>query len=348
MWAWAPGWEWVSLASGAVGAETREAAEASTSGVATTQTDGGSGTSQLTAASGFSDAVQRLTDISDPAAWWNNVVDIATHQGIQLATNVVGALAILVIGRWLARWLTKLVGRLAVQANLDETLVRFATNLVYAALLAFVVLSALQRLGVDTASFTAVVAAAGLAVGFALQGSLSNFAAGVMLIVFKPFKVGDQVQAGGSTGRVEEVQIFNTLIRADNNALVIVPNSTITAATITNFSAEKFRRIDLIVKFGYDNDLREVKRFLTDVLDNDDRVLRLPPPLVAVDQLADTAVTFVVQPWVRSEYFGAVRSDLMERIKVGCEANGLRLAGQPKPAAPVASPASSPALRAVG
>lgn len=342
MLAWAIGWEWAALGTWVVAASSGEGVspERAPTEVAASKAASSSG--------GLAEAVQRLTDISDPSAWWNNVIDFATHQGIQLVINAVSALAILIVGRWMARWLTRLVGRLAVQANLDETLVRFATNLVYAALLAFVILSALQRLGVDTASFTAVVAAAGLAVGFALQGSLSNFAAGVMLIVFKPFKVGDQVQAGGSTGRVEEVQIFNTLIRAENNALVIVPNSTITSATITNFSAEKMRRIDLVVKFGYDNDLRDVKRFLTDLLDEDDRILRLPPPVVAVDQLADTAVTFVVQPWVRTEYYGAVRSDLMERIKVGCEANGLRLMGQTRPAAPSATPSAAPLLKTVG
>ncbi|HND55064.1 MAG TPA: mechanosensitive ion channel, partial [Pirellulaceae bacterium] len=248
-------------------------------------------------------------------------------------------------GRWMARAVTRMVGRVAVRAKVDETLVRFATHLAYAAMLAFVVLTALGRVGIDTTSFTAVVAAAGLAVGFALQGSLSNLAAGVMLIMFKPFKVGDTVQAGGSTGTVLEIQIFNTLIRTEANALVYVPNSSITSATITNFSAEQIRRIDLVVKCSYDNDLREVKRLLVEILDGDERVLRLPPPLVAVDQLGDSAINFLVQPWVRNEYYSAVRADLLEAIKLGFEDRGIRFAGQTRPTpTPAPAPPTTPQL----
>lgn len=294
------------------------------------------GTVPIAGEGSFHRTLERLTDFSDPAAWWHTAVELVTHKGTELALNLLAALAILVIGRWLAQGVTRLLGRIAVKAKVDETLVKFATNLTYAALLAFVVLSALNRLGIDTTSFTAVVAAAGLAVGFALQGSLSNFAAGVLLIVFKPFKVGDQVLAGGSTGTVEEIQIFNTLIRSENNALVIVPNSSITGATITNFSAERIRRIDIVLKCSYDNDLRALKRFLVDILTDDDRILQLPPPVVALDQLGDNHVSFVVQPWVRTEYYAAVRTDLLEAIKLGFEERGFRMSGQaPRPATPL-------------
>lgn len=285
--------------------------------------------------------LDELTDFSDPQRWWRNVVDFAKHKGLELSLNLASAIVILIVGRWMARAVTRMVGRVAVRAKVDETLVRFATHLAYAAMLAFVVLTALGRVGIDTTSFTAVVAAAGLAVGFALQGSLSNLAAGVMLIMFKPFKVGDTVQAGGSTGTVLEIQIFNTLIRTEANALVYVPNSSITSATITNFSAEQIRRIDLVVKCSYDNDLREVKRLLVEILDNDERVLRLPPPLVAVDQLGDSAINFLVQPWVRNEYYSAVRADLLEAIKLGFEDRGIRFAGQTRPA-PTPVPAPTP------
>lgn len=279
-------------------------------------------------AASFSRIVEKLTDFSDPEMWWHNVVDIATNKGAEFAINVFAALVILIVGRWAARFLTSMLSRVAVRAKVDETLVKFATHLSYAAMLSFVVLSALNRVGIDTTSFTAVVAAAGLAVGFALQGSLSNFAAGVLLILFKPFKVGDNVLAGGSTGTVEEIQIFNTIIRADNNAQVIVPNSAITGATITNFSAEKIRRIDLVLKCSYDNDLRALKRFFVELLADDDRILQLPPPVVAIDQLGDSAVSFVVQPWVKTEYYSVVRSDLMEAIKIGFEQRGFRMSGQ--------------------
>jgi len=268
----------------------------------------------------------QLTDFSNLPQWWENVTSFLTSKGVDFATNLFAALLIFVVGRWTARLVTRVVGRLAMRAKIDETLVKFATNLVYAAMLAFAVLSALNRLGVDTTSFTAVVAAAGLAIGFALQGSLSNFAAGVLLIIFKPFKLGDQVTAGGAAGTVEEIQIFNTLIRTETNSLMIVPNSAITTGTITNHSAERVRRIDVTLRCSYDNDLLEVKRLLTNVVRQDERILQLPPPVVAVDQLADNAVVFVVQSWVRTEFLGVVRTELLESIKLGFERQGLRMA----------------------
>lgn len=272
-----------------------------------------------------------VTNFSDPAAWWQNLLRLVRQRGSELALNLVAAIAILVVGRWFARVSSKLLGRVATRAKCDTTLAKFASHLSYAAVLALVVLSALHRIGIDTTSFTAVVAAAGLAIGLALQGSLANFAAGVLLIMFKPFKVGDSVLAGGSTGTIEEIQIFSTLIRTDNNAVVIVPNGSITAATITNFSAESTRRIDISLRCSYDNNLTELKRFLLEVLAADDRVMQLPPPVVAIDQLADNGMQIVVQPWVRTEYFPAVRADLLEAIKLGFELHGFRMAGQTKP-----------------
>lgn len=283
----------------------------------------------------------QLTDFSNLSEWWANVTKFLTSKGVDFATNLLAALIILFVGRFLARFVTRLVGRLALRAKIDETLVKFATNLVYAAMLAFTVLSALNRLGIDTTSFTAVVAAAGLAIGFALQGSLSNFAAGVLLIVFKPFKLGDQVTAGGASGTVEEIQIFNTLIRTDTNSLIIVPNSAITTAIITNHTAERTRRIDISLRCSYDNDLLEVKRLLTDIVTQDERIQQLPPPIAVVDQLADTGVVFVVQAWVKTEYYGVVRTELLESIKLGFERRGLKMAtsnsgSAPKPASKAA------------
>ena len=276
-------------------------------------------------------AIDDMTNFSDPATWWRNLLRLVRQRGSELAINLLSAVTILIVGRWFARVSSKLLGRLAARAKCDTTLAKFASHLSYAAILALVVLSALHRIGIDTTSFTAVVAAAGLAVGLALQGSLANFAAGVLLIVFKPFKVGDSVLAGGSTGTIEEIQIFNTLIRTDNNAVVIVPNGSITAATITNYSAESTRRIDITLRCSYDNNLLELKRFLLELLAADDRVLQLPPPVVAIDQLADTGMHVVVQPWVRTEYLPAVRADLLEAIKVGFERHGFRMVGQVKP-----------------
>lgn len=268
-----------------------------------------------------------LPDWSELSDSWQNIVNFSTTRGLEFSLNALAGLVILLVGRAVARWLRRVVCRVATQAKIDETLVRFVTNLAYAAMLVFVVLSALNRVGIDTTSFTAVVGAAGLAVGFALQGSLSNFAAGVMLIAFKPFRVGDQVHAGGSLGTVVEIQIFNTLIRTDNNALIFVPNGSITNATITNFSADETRRIDIVVKCGYENDLRAIKAFLVELMHDDDRILQLPPPQVVVDQLGDNSISLSLQPWVRNEYFTAVRTHLLEAIKVGCEERGFVLLG---------------------
>ena len=273
-----------------------------------------------------------LTDFSDLSTWWQRVSHFATTQGLELVKNLIAAIAIFVIGRWVARVLTRVVRRIATQADMDQTLVKFVTNLVHAGIVTFAALSALNRLGVDTTSLTAAVAAAGLAIGFALQGSLSNFAAGVLLIIFKPFKVGDLVTAGGSTGIVEEIQIFNTLIKSESNAHVIVPNNAITNGTITNFSAEKIRRIDLVIRCGYDDDLRRVKRFLVELLMDDERILQLPPPHVAVDQLEEKWVSFVVQPWVKVELYAVVRADLLETIKLGFEHHGFHTPGVIRPA----------------
>ena len=211
------------------------------------------------------------------------------------------------------------------KAKLDTTLIKFVSNLAYALMLAFVVVAALGRLGVDTTSFAAIIAAGGLAVGFALQGSLGNFAAGVMLITFKPFKVGDLVEVGGSTGVVEEVQIFNTMLKTADNVTIIVPNGSITGGTITNYSAQATRRIDLVFGCGYGDDLKAVKAYLEEVLAAEERVLKDPAPTVAVAELGDCSVNFVVRPWVNAADYWAVRFDLLERIKLGFDERGFSI-----------------------
>jgi len=189
----------------------------------------------------------------------------------------------------------------------------------------FVVIAAIDRLGIDTTSFAAILAAAGLAVGLALQGSLSNFASGVMLILFKPFKVGDFVEAGGSAGSIEEIHIFNTIMRTGDNVQIIIPNSTITDGTITNYSAKETRRIDLVVGCGYDDDLKAVKEFLVALLKADERILLDPEPFVAVSELGDSSVNFVVRPWVKSEDYWTTRWDLTACIKIGFDEQGFNI-----------------------
>ena len=169
------------------------------------------------------------------------------------------------------------------------------------------------------------VAAAGLAISLALQGSLANFAAGVMLILFKPFKVGDFVDAGGSTGVVEEIQLFSTMVRTGDNVLMIIPNAQVTGGTITNYSAKETRRVDLVVGCGYGDDLKAVKQFLEELVAGDDRILEEPEPVVAVSELGDSSVNFVVRPWVNSGDYWDVKWELTEKIKLGFDERGFNI-----------------------
>ncbi|MFV0446802.1 MAG: mechanosensitive ion channel family protein [Planctomycetaceae bacterium] len=254
--------------------------------------------------------------------WVETGREFLIAHGPQFATNLLGAFLVFLIGKWAAGMLTGFVQRMMQRAKVDEMLVYFISNVLFYVLLAVVLMAALDLVGVDTTSLAAVLAAAGFAVGMALQGSLGNFAAGIMLIVFKPFRVGDFVEAGGSSGSIEEILIFNTQMRTPDNRLIVVPNSQITGNTITNFSAKPTRRIDLIIGCGYGDDLPAVKSFLMSVIEDDPRVLDEPAPTVGVNELGDSSVNFFVRPWVQSADYWAVRADLTERIKLGFDTNG--------------------------
>jgi len=220
------------------------------------------------------------------------IMDWATLYGL----NIVGALAIIIIGRFGTGILTRLVRRLMKRSNADETLIKFVVSLTKIALMTFIFIAALGTLGFQTASFVAVLGAAGLAVGFALQGSLANFASGVMIIIFRPFKAGDYVEAGGVSGSVEAVYIFNTIMKTPDNKKVIVPNSKITGDNIINYSAKEERRVDMVFGIGYGDDIKKAKNILEQILSADERVLKDPAPMVAVSELADSSVNFVVRP----------------------------------------------------
>jgi len=263
------------------------------------------------------------TDLAGEAAsLWNQIGAFVTERGFDLATNILAAIVIFIVGRWVAKLLRALSVRLMARANVDDTLLKFLANIIYGLLLTFVVVAAVDRLGVNTTSLAAVIAAAGLAIGLALQSSLANFAAGVMLILFKPFKAGDFVDAGGSKGVIEEIRIFSTIMRTGDNIQIIVPNGQITGGTITNFTAKDTRRIDLVVGCGYGDDLRAVKGFLSELLAADDRILKDPEPAVAVTELGDSSVNFVVRPWVKRDDYWAVRCDLVEKVKLGFDEKG--------------------------
>lgn len=256
---------------------------------------------------------------------WDVIQQFVVDRGTDFALNVLGALVIFVIGRWLARLARRLTIAGMRRADIDETLRRFLSNIGYSLLLAFVVVAAVDRLGVDTTSFAAIIAAAGLAIGFALQGSLSNFAAGVLIIIFKPFQVGDYIEGGGTSGVVEEVHIFHTLMRTGDNIRIVVPNSQMTGGTISNYSVKDTRRIDMVIGCGYGDDLLAVKDFLMQTITADERVLTDPEPGVALAELGDSSINFKVRPWVKNEDYWAVKSDLLEAIKLGFDARGFNI-----------------------
>ena len=243
-------------------------------------------------------------------------------RGIDFLANLVAAIAIYIVGKWATRLIVRLLNSVMKRSKVDETLAKFLTDIARAVLITIVILMALSRLGVNTTSLAAILGAAGIAVGLALQGSLSNFAAGVMLILFKPFRVGDFVEAAGTSGTIEQISIFNTLMRTGDNKQVIVPNGGIINGNIINYSAKPTRRIDLVIGCGYGDDLRAVKAFLEEVVRSDDRILPEPEPVVAVSALGASSVDFVVRPWVRTSDYWTVMWDLTEQIKLGFDERG--------------------------
>jgi len=238
---------------------------------------------------------------------------------------VLKALATLIVGWILAKIITGVVRRLMRKSNVDPTLCGFGSKLTYMILMTLVVISAVQMLGVEATSFIAVIGAAGLAIGFALQGSLANFAAGTMLIIFRPFKVGDYVEAGGVSGIVEALEVFVTTLRTPDNKKVIVPNAVISGGTITNYSANSTRRVDLVFGIGYNDDLKKAKKILEDILAKDDRILADPAVTIAVAELADSSVNFVVRPWVKTADYWDVHFDLTEAVKLEFDAQGISI-----------------------
>ena len=249
------------------------------------------------------------------------VWELVTIYGLR----VIAAVVILIVGRWVAMGVRNLVKRLMRKSNIDQTIRRFVGNLTYITLLAFVVLAALNQLGIQTTSFIAVLGAAGLAVGLALQGSLANFAAGFLMIIFRPFRVGDYIEGGGVAGTVEEIQIFTTTLQTPDNKTVIVPNAKMTSDNINNWTAKGTRRVDMVMGIGYDDDIDKAKQIMRDVLSQDSRILPEPPPQVAVIELGDSSVNFMVRPWVKATDYWGVYSDVTEKVKKAFDANGINI-----------------------
>jgi small conductance mechanosensitive channel len=237
--------------------------------------------------------------------------------------NIIAAVIIFIVGRWIAKAFKNLTQKVMTRHKVDPTIVSFLGNLTYVALMVFIILAAINQLGVQTTSFIAVIGAAGLAIGLAMQGSLSNFASGFLLILFRPFKVGDFIEGAGVAGVVEEIQIFVTQLKTLDNKTIIIPNSRITGDNIVNYSAKEVRRIDLVVGVSYKEDIQKVKQVLQDVLSKDGRILKDPAPTVAVLELADSSVNFAVRPWVKTDEFWDVYFDTLENVKMRLDEEGI-------------------------
>ena len=243
----------------------------------------------------------------------NNGLDSSTF--VTLGKNIVIATLIFYIGRFIISMVVRGLRKLMQRQEVDKTLETFVCNLVRTALMVMVVIAAIGALGIQTTSFIAIFGAAGLAVGLALQGSLSNFAAGVLIVLFRPYRVGDFVEAAGIAGTVEQVQILTTILKTPDNKQIIVPNSQIMDSIITNYSAKETRRVDLTVGVSYDDDIDKVTSTLRELVDADERILKDPECLIKVQALADSSVNFVVRPWVNSADYWGVYFDLTETIK---------------------------------
>lgn len=253
------------------------------------------------------------------------ITAVITNWAVQYGPKVLAALAIFVIGRLAIGLVTAFVRRIMKRSKVEETLIKFVCSLTRSALLMFVIIASLSALGIQTTSLIAIMGAAGLAVGLALQGSLSNFAAGVLLIIYRPFKTGDYVEAGGATGSVVSIHIFNTVLKTSDNKQVIIPNGTITGSNIVNYSAHDTRRINMTIGIGYDDDITKARAILERILAEDDRILKDPAATVALSELADSSVNFVVRPWVKSSDNWSVSCDLREKVKLAFDAAGISI-----------------------
>ncbi|MCC5452405.1 mechanosensitive ion channel [Rheinheimera sp. UJ51] len=237
--------------------------------------------------------------------------------------QLVAAIVIFYVGRIIARGIKRLIEKGLLSRSIDKAVVSFLSSIVYAILIIATTLMALSQVGVQTTSFIAILGAAGLAIGLALQGSLANFASGVLIILFRPFKSGDFIDAGGISGTVDKIEIFQTTMKTPDNKRVIVPNAKITGSHITNFSAEATRRVDLVIGISYDADLLKAKNLLQDIIKNDERVLAEPAPNIRVSELADSSVNIIVRPWVNSADYWGVYWDTLEKVKLTFDEHGI-------------------------
>ena len=252
---------------------------------------------------------------------WNQFSELLSSFGISLFI----ALCILIIGRQVVKILIKIISSALERSNTEDTVRIFVTNLLNTLLMIVIFIAAINQLGIETTSIIAVLGAAGLAIGLALQGSLSNFAAGILIVIYRPYKVGDYIQADNHLGTVDDIQIFSTVLRTPDNKVVVVPNGSIMNGSIVNFSNQEERRIDIVIGCSYDDDIEKVKAVLADVLSKDDRILSEPKPRIALSELADSSVNFIVRPWVKNSEYIDVLYSLLEEIKKRFDQEGISI-----------------------
>ena len=252
---------------------------------------------------------------------WNQLSELLSSFGISLFI----ALSILIIGRQVVKILIKVISTALERSNTEDTVRIFVTNLLNTLLMIVVFIAAINQLGIQTTSIIAVLGAAGLAIGLALQGSLSNFAAGILIVIYRPYKVGDYIQADNHLGTVDDIQIFSTVLKTPDNKQVVVPNGSIMNGSIVNFSNQDKRRVDIIASCSYEDDIDKVKSVLADILSKDDRILNEPKPRIAVSELADSSVNFIVRPWVKNSDYIDVYYSLLEEIKKRFDQEGIAI-----------------------
>ena len=254
---------------------------------------------------------------------WAHLLELVQTQGVELAINVATAIAIFYVGKMVVGMIVRGMRKVMQKQEIDKTLETFVGNLVRMVLMVVVVIAAISQLGIETTSFIAIFGAAGLAVGLALQGSLSNFAAGVLIVLFRPYRVGDFIEGAGIAGVVEQVQILTTVLRTGDNKRIIVPNGQIMDSIITNYSANDTRRVDMVVGVSYDDDLDKVRSVLEELVAAEERILKDPACTIAVSELADSSVNFVVRPWVATADYWGVMFDMTEAIKKRFDKEGI-------------------------
>ncbi len=265
----------------------------------------------------------KVTDAVMNPSYWNSIIEFLKETGPAYGLKIVGAIVILLVGRFVAGAVRKGVRKLLLSRGVDPSLTGFVVSLAYFAIMAFTGIAVIERFGVQTAGLVAMLGAAGFAIGMALQGTLGNFASGVMILLFRPFKAGDVIEAAGVKGKVVEIQIFSTTIATPDNVRIIVPNGSLYGGTIKNFSGYDTRRVDMVMGIGYGSDINKAMEIINDLMSKDARVLKDPAITVAVAELADSSVNIIVRPWVNAADYWGVNFDFQKNCKEAFDAAGI-------------------------